>query len=243
MSSYSEAIERAAAPGTDRAGGADRASVHEMVSTPIGLPELRHGEWTRHGGTALLGDSVTESLLSDLAAKTRSAAQAQGYAVGWAEGRRAAAAQAEAEAQQVALARAAEDALRADEHKTALEALGRAAEDVRALLDQLSERITAQATDLAWAVTTEIVGHQIRANAASDTVARVLRVLPDTGVAVVRLHPSILDAAAVLDLADRGVTVIRDESLGPADAMVEANGSVTDLRIDEAMARVREVLG
>ena len=42
----------------------------------------------------------------------------------------------------------------------------------------------------------------------------------------------------------QGLDVVPDPGLGSADAVVEAaDGAVTDLRIREAMARVREVLG
>lgn len=209
----------------------------------VDLPELRHGEWTRRGGSAVLGDSITESLLGDLAATTRAAAQAQGYAVGWAEGRRAAAAQAETEALRVAQERSDTDELHQRQHDEAIAALADAADGVRAQLTALVAAIEQRATELAWALTEEIVGHQVRANATVDTVTRVLNVLPDTGVATVRLHPSVVSEPAVRDLADRGVTIVRDGSLGIADALVEADGAVVDLRIDEAMARVREVLG
>ena len=50
-------------------------------------PDLRTGVWTRLGDSAVLGDPVTEAALDGLAERTHSAARAQGYAVGWAEGR------------------------------------------------------------------------------------------------------------------------------------------------------------
>ncbi|MDO9377688.1 MAG: hypothetical protein Q7T56_02480, partial [Nocardioidaceae bacterium] len=50
--------------------------------------ELRTGPWTRLGSPGLAGDPVTESMLTELAARAEAAARAQGYAAGWAEGRR-----------------------------------------------------------------------------------------------------------------------------------------------------------
>lgn len=206
------------------------------------MPELRYGEWTRRGGAAVLGDAATETMLGDLAERTREAAQAQGYAVGWAEGRRAAAAEALAVRDQVAAARAAEDAVRRQEHADAMTALAQAAEQVRGLLGDLAGAIEAQATGLAWALTEELVGREVRSADSVDTVRRVLAVLPDSPVATVSLHPSVVGDAVVQDLLARGVRVVPDPSLAPADALVEADGAVSDLRIDAALERVREVL-
>ncbi|GAB3860831.1 hypothetical protein GCM10028801_24080 [Nocardioides maradonensis] len=206
------------------------------------MPELRHGEWTRRGGAAVLGDAATETLLAGLAEQTREAAQAQGYAVGWAEGRRAAAAEARAVQDRVDAARAAEDVVRRQEHAAALAALAEAAEQVRGLLGDLAGTIEAQATELAWALTEELVGHEVRSADAVDTVRRVLAVLPDGPLATVSLHPSVVGDAVVRDLVGRGVRVVADAALGRADALVEADGAVTDLRIGDALARVREVL-
>jgi flagellar assembly protein FliH len=200
----------------------------------------------------VLGDTATESLLGDLAARTRDAAQAQGYAIGWAEGRRAAAARAAAVAAQAAQARAAEDVVRRREHAEAIEALARAAEQVRGLLGELTQAIEAQAAGLALALTEELVGHAVRSADPADVVRRVLAVLPDAPVApvtpvatvapvaTVRLHPAV--AAAARDLTERGVVVTADPELDRADALVEAEGAVVDLRVGEAMARLREVL-
>ncbi|KAB2807267.1 hypothetical protein F9L07_27720, partial [Pimelobacter simplex] len=121
------------------------------------LPELRVGTWTRLGSSNVLGDPVTESLLGGIAAEARDAARAQGYAVGWAEGRRAAAAEAAVEeARRVALHTEAETRREA-EHRAALDALGGAAEQVRGLLDDLARAIEAQAVDLAWSLTTTVL--------------------------------------------------------------------------------------
>lgn len=209
----------------------------------VTTPELRIGNWTRLGGSAVLGDAVTESMLDGLATKAQEAARAQGYAVGWAEGRRAAAEQAAAEQAGRAAHHAAAEERREAEHRAAVDALGRAAEQVRGLLGDLAAAIEEQATDLAFALTAEVLGARVATATAADVVVRVLQVLPPVPVGRVRLHPSLLASGAAQDLAERGLEVVADPSLGPADALVESpDGSVTDLRVDEAMARVREVL-
>lgn len=207
------------------------------------LPELRVGTWTRLGSSNVLGDPVTESLLGGIAAEARDAARAQGYAVGWAEGRRTAAAEAAVEeARRVTLHTEAETRREA-EHRAALDALGGAAEQVRGLLDDLARAIEDQAVDLAWSLTTTVLGLQVARMGPQDVVARVLQVLPPAPVGTVRLHPSVAGSPAAQDLLSRGLDVVADPGLGSADAVVEAvDGSVVDLRVREAMARVREVL-
>ncbi|TWG98622.1 flagellar assembly protein FliH [Nocardioides sp. J9] len=213
------------------------------VNQGVSTPELRVGNWTRLGGSSVLGDPVTESLLEGLATKAREAAQAQGYAVGWAEGRRAAAEQAAAEEAERTARHAAAEQRREAEHRAAVEALGRAAEQVRGLLGDLAGAIEEQASDLASAVVAEVLGAAVAATTPADVVARALQVLPAAPVGRVRLHPSVVGDAAARDLADRGLEVVADPSLGRADALVESpDGSVTDLRVDEALARVREAL-
>lgn len=217
----------------------------ESAAAPqaLAMPELRVGRWTRLGGETVLGDAITESTLAGIAAQARDAARAQGYAVGWAEGRRTAAEAAAAAEEERAAAHAAAEVRRQAEHDAALDALGRAAEQVRGLVAELTAAIEAQAAELAWAVTSELVGAGVLALDGPGVVARAVQVLPPVPVGRVRLHPSVAAAPAVKALLDRGLEVVPDASLGPADALVEApDGSVTDLRIDEAMARVREVL-
>ncbi|MDQ6523500.1 hypothetical protein RB608_07825 [Nocardioides sp. LHD-245] len=207
------------------------------------LPELRVGTWTRLGGDTVLGDAVTESLLAGLATDARDAARAQGYAVGWAEGRRAAAEQAAGEEAVRASAHAVAEERREAEHRAALDALGRAAEQVRGLLDDLVRTVEDQATALAWSLTTTLIGTQVARLVPADVVARVLQVLPPAPVGRVRLQPAVAASPAAQELVSRGLEIVADPALGPADALVEAvDGSVVDLRIREAMARVREVL-
>ena len=72
------------------------SSSSSTAFTPLETPELRSGTWTRFGDRAVLGDAVTETALAALADSSRAVARSQGYAVGWAQGRREAAAEAAA---------------------------------------------------------------------------------------------------------------------------------------------------
>ncbi|WP_183094881.1 FliH/SctL family protein [Nocardioides stalactiti] len=208
----------------------------------LAAPELRTGQWTRLGDTSLLGDRVTEGVLGDVAERVRAAATAEGYAVGWAQGRRDAAVSAATEERERVAAHERAEERREAEHRAAVEALGRAADEVRAHLHRLADAVEGQATSLAWAITEEIMGREVLVADGADVVRRVLAVLPTTALARVRLHPDQVWAPAVRDLVERGLDVVADDSLGRADALVEWDGSVVDLRVAEAMGRVRTVL-
>ncbi len=205
-------------------------------------PDLRTGVWTRLGDPSVLGDAVTEQALGSLAEATRTAARAQGYAVGWAQGRQEALAQAEADARLLV-----EDALRAEErreaeHRDALAALRQAASGLRGAVQGVCELIGQEATDLAFEVTRALVGHELAvvADPGADVVRRVVSALPGDAVQV-RLHPSVASSASAA-LADQGVRVVPDPTLEPSDAMVETDDAVLDLRIGAALDRLREVL-
>ncbi|MEV7431636.1 FliH/SctL family protein [Nocardioides sp. NPDC092400] len=216
------------------------ASAVRVASTP----ELRTGAWTRFGAGSVLGDRVTEETLSGLAETARRAAQSQGYAVGWAEGRREAAEVAREAALRREADRAAEDQRREAEHQQALAGLRRAAAELSARAGDVERHVHAQAVALARELTEALVGHELRSapDRADDVVRRVLAERPDDRPVVARLHPGLLDAAATAELAAAGVRVVEDDRLEPDDAMVEVDGSVIDLRVSRRLERVREVL-
>lgn len=216
------------------------SSSEAVVTTPVELPELRTGDWTRLGSNAVLGDAVTEQTLARLAESTRVAAGSQGYAVGWAEGQRAAREVARVDAEAVAAANAEAQARRAAEHAAAVAALEAAAADLRAAVAGVCATLEEQATDLACQLTEELVGHELTAGS-SDVVRRVLALLPTNPVARVRLHPADLPDG-MAGLAEHGVTVVADPGLTRGDALVEVDEHVLDLRLETAMQRVREAL-
>ncbi|GAA4111821.1 hypothetical protein GCM10022215_07810 [Nocardioides fonticola] len=214
--------------------------------TALATPELRSGSWTRLGDSHVLGDAVTERALSGLAEQTRAAAQSQGYAIGWAEGRRAAAelaAEAELEAED---ARRAAEERREAEHRAALAALVRAAQEFDRAATRFAGELEDQAMHLACELTVELVGHELRTTpleeTAADVVRRALAVLPTGVPSTLRLHPSVTAAPAVAELAEVGVQVVADAALQPLDAIVETPTGLVDLRIGAALERLREVL-
>ena len=190
----------------------------------------------------LLATELADSLLGQVAEEARASARAQGYSVGWAEGRRAAAAEADRAARELAALNAEAEAQRAAEHDAALSALAKTTSEVRSLLADLAARVESQAAELAWELTATLVDREVTVADEADVIRRVLRVLPEGKLATVRVHPSVVSIDAAGELRQAGVVVIGDPNLGRADALVECDGTVADLRISEALERVRQVL-
>jgi flagellar assembly protein FliH len=210
--------------------------------TPLATPDLTTGGWTRWGTAGVRGDAATEDTLSTLADRTRAAAHAQGYAVGWAKGVREAEEAARSARLEEEARLSAAEARRTSEHAEAVSALHQAAHELHRLAASLGQQLETQATGLAWAVTAEVLGAQAVRQTPEDVVRRVLAVLPDAApVATVRLHPAVARDAAAGTLPS-GVEVLADPGMGPADALVELTEHILDLRVDQALARVREAL-
>ena len=208
----------------------------------LATPDLRSGSWTRLGDERVLGDAVTEHSLAGLAESTRAAAQAQGYSVGWAEGRRAAAELAAEADRAAAEAHAATEARRDAEHAAALAALTRAAAALQQTAARLADELEDQAVRLACELTTELIGHEVRTCTGVDVVRRALAVLPAGVPVTLRVHPSVVSTPAAGELAAQGVSVVADPALDRADAVVESTEAVVDLRVGAALERVREAL-
>ncbi|KQV63234.1 hypothetical protein ASC64_16590 [Nocardioides sp. Root122] len=170
---------------------------------------------------------------------TRETARAQGYAVGWAQGRREAEAAVRAETDELARTTAVREAQREADQALAVEALRRATHAAQELLAAACLRVDEQATALALELTRTLLG--VLDPDPAHVLARVTGLLPEHAVGSVRLHPEVAVLAG--DLTDLGILVLADSSLGRADAVAQADDHVVDLRVDEALARVAEVLG
>jgi len=215
---------------------------------PLATPELRSGDLTRFGDASALGDAVTEHVLGNLVAEARQAARAQGYAVGWAEGRRAAAAQAAQEAAEREEQAAAQRARAEREHLELLRSVAAAAQALAGAADEARARVEDQALDLARELTETLVGHELRSapDTAADVAARVLAEAPAGAAYELRVHPATAAALTGAELAsaftETGVRIVADPALAFADAVVEIDDRVLDLRVSAALERVREVL-
>jgi flagellar assembly protein FliH len=205
--------------------------------------ELRRGDWTRFGSDAVRGDEVTERTLAGLVEQTRAAAQAQGFSTGWAEGRRAAEAEAVETARRTAAAAAEAEARREAEHRAALDAVQALAEQLSAQLAATAERLESRVVEVALDLTETILGHElsVAADPARDGVRRALALLPDEPVTRVRVSPLDGISDELRDLAGTA-RVVTDPSLGRGEVVVHADDVVVDARVSGAMARVREAL-
>lgn len=210
----------------------------------VARPDLRTGVWTRLGDHAVLGDEITEAALGVLAERTRDAARAQGYSVGWAEGRREALELASVTATMVEQRHQEEELRREREHQTAVAALVAAADALRTAAQDVATRIADQAVDLAFDLTETIVGHELASevNPGAAVVSRVLATLPDDPTTTVRLHPTVVHSDAVAALAEHGVRLVVDPDLARHDAVVETETNAIDLRVGRALDRLREAL-
>ncbi len=219
------------------------AGVSAVRALPFAHRELRTGDWTRLGGDAVLGDAVTEHALSALAASARAAASAQGYATGWAEGRRAADEEAHAAELEAAERRRSQDERRESEHRAAVQALLDAAASFEESVTVACARVETHAVRLAAQLTEALVGHELALakSPGLGAVRRALALLPGEPVARIRVAPA---EAADPDLAALAgaVVVVADPTLGRGDALVETDVAVVDARVSTALQRVLEVL-
>jgi flagellar assembly protein FliH len=199
--------------------------LRDARATPVRGPELPTGTWTRFGGSSVLGDTVTEDALSTLADTASAAARAQGYAVGWAEGRRAAADGALERARIHAAQVEANEARREVEHQEALARLDAAARALDEAVSGAERAVGDRALALASELTALLVGHELRTtpDSGGDAVRRALVLTSDQPVTVVRLSPHDAGTPAAGDLADQGLRVLADPALARVrEALVSA---------------------
>ena len=225
--------ERSAGPSVIRRDDAERV-------TPLAMHDLRAATWTRLGGTAVRGDRATETMLERLADEARTAAEAQGYAAGWARGVRDAQVTAEQDRQEAARQADARAQAHARDHADAIDALTTAAGSLRVRADETCRRLEDQAAALALAVTEAVLGRAVSQIGADEVVDRAARLIDQGVPARVRVHPEV--ARAATSRSSDGVTLVADHSLGRADAVVELEDHALDLRVDRALQRVREAL-
>jgi len=183
------------------------------------------------------------------AAEARASAQAQGYAAGWAEGKRQA-----VEAGRVAMERAELAAGRATAERAAV--ADRAVTAVAAAAQSLERRAvqtTAEAETLilraALALTETLLGYELTVTTTpgEDALRRALALAPVGRPVIVRLHPA--DHAALAgdgadhrEIGGRTVTLVADPALRSGDAVAECDATTIDARLDAALDRIREAL-
>jgi flagellar assembly protein FliH len=224
--------------------GADSLGVRSVE-----LPELKHTV-DRPGAAespAPVFELVRETSVPEaLLAPARCAAQAAGYAAGWAQGARAARLIADAEAHVAANTRERAEARRADSVHSALSALDAAATELERRsvpgACEIEELIVSSALSIAEAlVGASMCDDAVRGHAA---LTRALALVPAGSDVTVALSPADF---AVLDGTSpdgsRTITLVEDSALAPGDARARCGATAIDARISAGLARVRELLG
>jgi flagellar assembly protein FliH len=177
-------------------------------------------------------------------------ARTAGYAEGWAQGRRAAAVEAEAAADRARALEQAHDQRRSAALAQAVNALGRAVTGFEAQLmptmHELQEAVLAHAFELAEAIVGRVVDDPD--GRATDALRRAMNAAPEQGAIVVRLHPDdYRDLVGTATEADynyggRPVHLRPDPALRAGDAVADTGSTTVDASIARAVERAREAL-
>jgi flagellar assembly protein FliH len=211
----------------------------------------------------------TSPVPEKLVAEARRTAEAQGYAAGWAEGKRRA-----ADANKEAAERAEAFAQRAAADWSSL--LEQAVQAIAAAAAGLEKRAAQPAAEAeealvaaAFALAEALVGHDVAASRSpgEDAIRRALALAPHDRPVRVRMHPAAYamittgvtsnsggarkrtgrgrDRSALGEriVDGRRITVVPDPMLGPGDAIAECDATTIDARLGSALDRVRELLG
>jgi flagellar assembly protein FliH len=234
-----------------RAGLGAAATVTEATVVPAGFQvDLRTVAPGRRAPVAVPGEGGWRSpTVTDLAEEVLEGARSAGYAAGWAEGRRKAAAEARIRAAAVATEVAAAERARKERHDVALAALAGAASSLEQravpVLGDLSESILAAALVLAEAA----LGRElaVTGNGGADALRRALDLTPRHRPVTVRLNPEDVTTLALVDssieIDGRTVTVLPDPSLRSGDAVAVCDATEVDARLGAALDRAGKALG
>jgi len=222
-----------------------------MNSSPDEGPVLR-GSVAEAATAARFGVDLRRGVPADSAPIERAKQEARttGYAEGWAQGRRVAAAEAEVAAERARAVEQAHDQRRASALASAINALGRAVTNLETqlmpTLHELQDAVLAHAFELAEA----IVGRAMDdpEGRAAAALRRAMNAAPDQGDVVVSLHPddfrNLVGTATDADYNYEGRPVhLRPEpALRPGDAVAETGTTTVDASIAAAVARARAAL-
>jgi flagellar assembly protein FliH len=182
--------------------------------------------------------------------RAKRSARTAGYAEGWAQGRRAAAQEAEVAKERARAVEQAHDQRRASALAQSVNALGRAVTNLETQLmptmHELQEAVLAHAFELAEA----IIGRTLDdpEGRGADALRRAMNAAPEQGDIVVSLHPddyrNLVGTAPDADYNYQGrpVHLRQDPALHPGDAVAETGTTTVDASIAAAVLRAREAL-
>lgn len=214
--------------------------------------DLTVSRFQRGGGRpdARLADPSLERAFEETATQVRAASRAEGYAVGWAEGLRAANERLRVEAALADQHRQRQTAEAASALRGALTALA----DGAASLEQRAVTPAADLRDAvlaaALSLTEMLLGRELALADAPglDALRRALTLTPAGRPITARLNPADLpavrEALAAMPAGSLGreVTLVSDPGVEPAGCIAECDATRVDAQLSTALARVRAVL-
>lgn len=199
---------------------------------------------------AWLADPTLQRAFDEVAAEARAAARAEGYAIGWAQGRRDATEQLQAEASAADAVRHEAAAAQAGATRTALCALSQAAADLetRAVTPagELRDALLLAAVDVAEA----LIGRELTlaTDPGLEALQRALDLVPNGRPVTARLHPTdastVRETLAAMPAGELGreIVVASDPAVEPGGCVVECDATRVDAQIGTALRRLRQVL-
>jgi flagellar assembly protein FliH len=137
---------------------------------------------------------------------------------------------------------------RSEQLRSTLDQLRAAADALGTEHRSIVADIEARVVDIAVAVATELVGHDLAHSdeRGREALARALRFAPEGAPVVARLHPDDVATADLesvhAELGSRNLSIVADTTLRPGDCIVDVGATRIDARIAPAIERVRAVL-
>ena len=223
-----------------------------MSSSPEDRAPVLRGSVAESAAAARFAVDLRRGVPVDSAPVERAKQEARtaGYAEGWAQGQRAAAAEAVVAAERARALEQAHEQRRAAALAQAVNALGRAVTGLEAQLmptmTELQEAVLAHAFELAEAIVGRAVDDPDGRGA--DALRRAMNAAPEHGEIVVSLHPddyrNLVGSATDADYnyGGRPVRLRPDPALRPGDAVAETGTTTVDASIAAAVQRAREAL-
>ncbi|HTW97997.1 MAG TPA: FliH/SctL family protein, partial [Acidimicrobiales bacterium] len=155
--------------------------------------------------------------------------------VGYEEGRRLAADEAQAAARRAAVEF--EERVR-----DAVAFLENAALFVRAQLSDELDRLAKGATSLALGLTEAILQRELALSddPGAEAITRALALVPSDAAAIARCNPE--DLGLIGEIDSDTLKLVPDDSVGRGGCLLDTGSTLVDARIETALARVREIL-
>lgn len=186
----------------------------------------------------------------EAAAQARAMGRAEGFTIGYRDGRMKAEADARVEAEQTARLILAREAEREEELASVLHLLRQAVDAYERMAASAYVEAGVGFGPAAYSLATSLVGHELSVTPdhLMDSIRRIASVAPRGSSVILHVCPS--DAPLIVERAEliesilgRDTEMVTDPSLMPGDIVADSGASRIDARLSTAMARVAEVLG